>query len=215
MIDVNLRGVLYGIAAALPVFASQGHGHFVTVTSTSAIKWVPGQGATRRPRRACGRCARCCARRSDRRSARRWSARARPRSRGRSPSRRRSTSARSSCAPPHKHRARAAARASQSERELGCVLDTKARVLASGLARSGTARELLRQSGTRPARTPVPELGGVRQRRPACDCGSAHVTQLVDLIAVEARYACGSCLEVSDITDPARKNFNFCTLGWG
>ena len=44
MIDVNLRGVLHGIAAALPVFASQGHGHFVTVTSTSAIKWVPGQG---------------------------------------------------------------------------------------------------------------------------------------------------------------------------
>ena len=44
MIDVNLRGILHGIAAALPVFASQGHGHFVTVTSTSAIKWVPGQG---------------------------------------------------------------------------------------------------------------------------------------------------------------------------
>jgi NADP-dependent 3-hydroxy acid dehydrogenase YdfG len=44
MIDVNLRGVLNGIAAALPLFASQGHGHFVTVTSTSAIKWVPGQG---------------------------------------------------------------------------------------------------------------------------------------------------------------------------
>jgi NADP-dependent 3-hydroxy acid dehydrogenase YdfG len=44
MIDVNLRGVLHGIAAALPVFTEQGHGHFVTVTSTSAIKWVPGQG---------------------------------------------------------------------------------------------------------------------------------------------------------------------------
>jgi NADP-dependent 3-hydroxy acid dehydrogenase YdfG len=44
MIDVNLRGVLNGIAAALPVFTAQGDGHFVAVTSTSAIKWVPGQG---------------------------------------------------------------------------------------------------------------------------------------------------------------------------
>src|ERR1700677_903056 len=44
MIDVNLRGVLNGIAAALPVFSEQGSGHFVTVTSTAAAKWVPGQG---------------------------------------------------------------------------------------------------------------------------------------------------------------------------
>jgi NADP-dependent 3-hydroxy acid dehydrogenase YdfG len=44
MIDVNLRGVLHGIAAALPVFAEQRSGHFVTVTSTAAAKWVPGQG---------------------------------------------------------------------------------------------------------------------------------------------------------------------------
>ncbi|HTU29470.1 MAG TPA: SDR family oxidoreductase [Solirubrobacteraceae bacterium] len=44
MIDVNLRGVLNGIAAALPAFTSQGRGHFVTVTSTAAVKWVPGQG---------------------------------------------------------------------------------------------------------------------------------------------------------------------------
>ena len=43
MIDVNLRGVLHGIAAALPVFRSQQSGHFVTVASTSAFKWVPGQ----------------------------------------------------------------------------------------------------------------------------------------------------------------------------
>jgi NADP-dependent 3-hydroxy acid dehydrogenase YdfG len=43
MIDVNLRGVLHGIAAALPVFRAQGAGHFVTVASTSAYKWVPGQ----------------------------------------------------------------------------------------------------------------------------------------------------------------------------
>lgn len=43
MIDVNLRGVLHGIAAALPVFRAQGSGHFITVGSTSAYKWVPGQ----------------------------------------------------------------------------------------------------------------------------------------------------------------------------
>jgi len=43
MIDVNLRGVLHGIAAALPVFRVQGSGQFVTVASTSAYKWVPGQ----------------------------------------------------------------------------------------------------------------------------------------------------------------------------
>jgi len=35
MIDVNLRGVLHGIAAALPVFRRQGRGHFVTTVSTS------------------------------------------------------------------------------------------------------------------------------------------------------------------------------------
>jgi len=44
MVDVNLRGVLHGIAAALPVFIEQRSGHFVTVTSTAAAKWVPGQG---------------------------------------------------------------------------------------------------------------------------------------------------------------------------
>jgi NADP-dependent 3-hydroxy acid dehydrogenase YdfG len=43
MIDVNLRGVLHGIAAALPVFRTRGSGHFVTVASTAAYKWVPGQ----------------------------------------------------------------------------------------------------------------------------------------------------------------------------
>ena len=43
MIDVNLRGVLHGIAAALPVFRSQGRGHFVTIVSTSGLKIVPTQ----------------------------------------------------------------------------------------------------------------------------------------------------------------------------
>ncbi|HWC80090.1 MAG TPA: SDR family oxidoreductase [Pseudonocardiaceae bacterium] len=43
MIDVNLRGVLHGIAAALPAFRGQGHGHFVTTVSTSGLKIVPTQ----------------------------------------------------------------------------------------------------------------------------------------------------------------------------
>ena len=43
MIDVNLKGVLYGIAAALPVFRKQGFGHFVNVISTAGLKIVPMQ----------------------------------------------------------------------------------------------------------------------------------------------------------------------------
>jgi NADP-dependent 3-hydroxy acid dehydrogenase YdfG len=41
MIDVNLRGVLNGIAAAMPVFRRQGNGHFVTTVSTAGLKIVP------------------------------------------------------------------------------------------------------------------------------------------------------------------------------
>jgi NADP-dependent 3-hydroxy acid dehydrogenase YdfG len=37
MIDVNLRGLLYGIAAALPVFRKQGFGHFVNTASTAGL----------------------------------------------------------------------------------------------------------------------------------------------------------------------------------
>jgi NADP-dependent 3-hydroxy acid dehydrogenase YdfG len=36
MIDVNVRGLLHGIAAALPHFQSRGSGHFVTVASIAA-----------------------------------------------------------------------------------------------------------------------------------------------------------------------------------
>ncbi|MBO1765901.1 SDR family oxidoreductase [Allobranchiibius sp. GilTou38] len=43
MIDVNVRGVLHGIAAALPVFRQQGRGHLVTTVSTSGLKIVPTQ----------------------------------------------------------------------------------------------------------------------------------------------------------------------------
>ncbi|MFB7979834.1 SDR family oxidoreductase [Streptomyces vinaceus] len=41
MIDVNVRGVLYGIAAALPVMRSQGGGHFVNIASVGAYEVVP------------------------------------------------------------------------------------------------------------------------------------------------------------------------------
>ena len=43
MIDVNLKGVLYGIAAALPVFRRQGFGHFVNTVSTAGLRIVPRQ----------------------------------------------------------------------------------------------------------------------------------------------------------------------------
>lgn len=41
MIAVNLMGVLYGIAAALPVFRAQGSGHFVNIASTAALTVLP------------------------------------------------------------------------------------------------------------------------------------------------------------------------------
>jgi len=41
MIDTNVKGVLYGIAAALPVFREQGSGHFVNLASTAAFTVLP------------------------------------------------------------------------------------------------------------------------------------------------------------------------------
>ncbi|MFF4283843.1 SDR family oxidoreductase [Streptomyces sp. NPDC001633] len=41
MIDVNVRGLLHGIAAALPHFQRQGSGHFLTVASIGAHQVVP------------------------------------------------------------------------------------------------------------------------------------------------------------------------------
>ena len=40
-IDINVKGVLYGVAAALPVFRAQGAGHFVNIASTAAHRVVP------------------------------------------------------------------------------------------------------------------------------------------------------------------------------
>ncbi|MGH3150706.1 MAG: SDR family oxidoreductase [Streptosporangiaceae bacterium] len=43
MIDVNIKGVLYGIAAALPIFRRQGSGHFINMASTAAHLTAPNQ----------------------------------------------------------------------------------------------------------------------------------------------------------------------------
>ena len=42
MVDVNVKGLLHGIAAALAVFRALGSGHFVGTASTAAYRIVPG-----------------------------------------------------------------------------------------------------------------------------------------------------------------------------
>ncbi|HTJ96257.1 MAG TPA: SDR family oxidoreductase [Rhodocyclaceae bacterium] len=43
MIDINIKGVLYGIAAALPQFAKQGSGHIINISSVAGVKvFSPG-----------------------------------------------------------------------------------------------------------------------------------------------------------------------------
>ena len=44
MVDINVKGLLYGIAAALPIFRRQGFGHFVNTISTAGIQISPGGG---------------------------------------------------------------------------------------------------------------------------------------------------------------------------
>ncbi|SOC90311.1 NADP-dependent 3-hydroxy acid dehydrogenase YdfG [Rhizobium sp. AN5] len=43
MVDVNIKGLLFGIAASLPVFRAQRFGHFIAVASTAGMKTVPTQ----------------------------------------------------------------------------------------------------------------------------------------------------------------------------
>jgi len=43
MVEVNIKGVLWGIAAALPIFRKQGFGHFINTASTAGIKTTPNQ----------------------------------------------------------------------------------------------------------------------------------------------------------------------------
>ena len=41
MIDINIKGVLYGVAAALPVFEKQETGHFINISSVAGLKVIP------------------------------------------------------------------------------------------------------------------------------------------------------------------------------
>jgi NADP-dependent 3-hydroxy acid dehydrogenase YdfG len=41
-IDINIKGVLYGISAALPRFRTQGSGHLINVSSTAGHRVSPG-----------------------------------------------------------------------------------------------------------------------------------------------------------------------------
>lgn len=43
MIDINIKGLLYGVAAALPVFQRQNSGHFINIASVAGLKvFSPG-----------------------------------------------------------------------------------------------------------------------------------------------------------------------------
>ncbi|WP_125765355.1 SDR family oxidoreductase [Levilactobacillus mulengensis] len=44
MIDINLKGVLNGVAAVMPDFTAQKHGQIVTTSSVAGIKSFPGAG---------------------------------------------------------------------------------------------------------------------------------------------------------------------------
>lgn len=44
MIDVNLKGVLNGIASVMPIFAQQKHGQIITTSSVAGIKSFVGSG---------------------------------------------------------------------------------------------------------------------------------------------------------------------------
>ncbi|MBM9960768.1 SDR family oxidoreductase, partial [Pseudomonas aeruginosa] len=38
MIDINIKGLLYGVAAALPVFQKQNSGHFINIASVAGLR---------------------------------------------------------------------------------------------------------------------------------------------------------------------------------
>ena len=43
MIDVNIRGLLFGVAAVLPIMQKQNQGHIITMSSVGGFKvWAPG-----------------------------------------------------------------------------------------------------------------------------------------------------------------------------
>jgi len=62
MIDVNFKGVLYGIAAALPYMKQQKAGILSTSPPWPAIRSAPASRSTRRPSMPCGPSPKGCAR---------------------------------------------------------------------------------------------------------------------------------------------------------
>lgn len=42
MVDVNVKGVLNGVAAAMPIFSAQKAGHFIATSSVAGLKAYPG-----------------------------------------------------------------------------------------------------------------------------------------------------------------------------
>ena len=63
MIDVNIKGVLYGIAAALPHMQQQKAGHIINVSSVAGHKVErPAAPSMRRPNTPCARSPKGCAR---------------------------------------------------------------------------------------------------------------------------------------------------------
>ena len=62
MIDVNIKGVLYGIAAALPYMTQQKSGHFINVSSVAGHKVRPVVLCTPLPRLRCSSFQRGCGR---------------------------------------------------------------------------------------------------------------------------------------------------------
>jgi NADP-dependent 3-hydroxy acid dehydrogenase YdfG len=66
MIDVNLRGVLHGIAAVLPIMQAQHCGHIVNIASVSGLRVDRPQPSTAPPSSLSAPCPRGCARRATR-----------------------------------------------------------------------------------------------------------------------------------------------------
>ncbi|MGW3148245.1 SDR family oxidoreductase [Streptomyces sp. NPDC001177] len=75
MIDVNVRGVLHGIAAALPVMRAQGGGHCVNIASVGRTRSRPPLRSTAPPSSPYARSPKACARSPPETSGSPWSPR--------------------------------------------------------------------------------------------------------------------------------------------
>jgi NAD(P)-dependent dehydrogenase (short-subunit alcohol dehydrogenase family) len=60
-IDVNIRGVLHGISAALPVMRAQGSGHIINLAPSAPTRWSPPRPCTAPPSSRSGLFRRGCA----------------------------------------------------------------------------------------------------------------------------------------------------------